>query len=288
MPDDVSLARVRLAIDGLDGALLLVLATRARLARQAKRFKRAAGLPVRDPAREAQVHARAEAMARRIGLSATTARQAMSLAINHAHREQGIAPDVGQGDPPGDARIMAADMQTSTRSIPHASRSLLRLLPPPARVAPLLRVCPPPLQRRLLQRVLTRVLSAPVADGTLDFMRGRRLGIDVCDLDLHWVIEGTDGGLRVGEAMPEASVRGTAADLLLLASRLEDADTLFFQRRLVLTGDTELGLTARNLLERLPWESVPLGLRILLNRGARLARDARSAYHQQPQDAAVR
>ena len=42
-----------------------------------------------------------------------------------------------------------------------------------------------------------------------------------------------------------------------------------------LAGDTELGLTARNLLDRLPWESVPLGVRILLHRGARLARDAR-------------
>ena len=63
-----------------------------------------------------------------------------------------------------------------------------------------------------------------------------------------------------------------------LASRLEDADTLFFQRRLELTGDTELGLTARNLLDRLPWESVPLGLRVVLNRCARLASEARSAH----------
>jgi hypothetical protein len=36
-------------------------------------------------------------------------------------------------------------------------------------------------------------------------------------------------------------------------------------------------LTARNVLERLAWESVPLALRIVLNRGARLARQARDA-----------
>ena len=47
----------------------------------------------------------------------------------------------------------------------------------------------------------------------------------------------------------------------------------------LLTGDIELGLTARNLLDRLPWEKVPLGLRIALNRGARFARAARGAYH---------
>jgi predicted lipid carrier protein YhbT len=73
-------------------------------------------------------------------------------------------------------------------------------------------------------------------------------------------------------------VRGSATDLLLLASRLEDADTLFFQRRLQLTGDTELGLAVRNLLDQLPWETIPLWLRITLNRGARLARAARATY----------
>ena len=67
--------------------------------------------------------------------------------------------------------------------------------------------------------------------------------------------------------------------VLLLAGRREDADTLFFQRRLVLTGDTELGLTARNVLDRLPWEQVPLALRIAINRGARFADAARAAYH---------
>lgn len=51
-------------------------------------------------------------------------------------------------------------------------------------------------------------------------------------------------------------------------------DALFFQRRLGLTGDNELGLPLRNVLDRLPWEEVPLSLRIVLNRMARLARAA--------------
>ena len=76
----------------------------------------------------------------------------------------------------------------------------------------------------------------------------------------------------------EASIRGDAVDLLQLASRSEDADTLFFQRRLQLTGDVELGLTARNLLDRLPWDQLPLSLRILLQRAARLTAAARCAH----------
>lgn len=276
-PEPAALGRVRRVIDGIDDALLLLLAGRARLARRAERCKRNADLPLRDPAREARVHARAQSLAGRIGLPAATARRAIGLAIDDACREQGIAPDLDQGCNLTDARIIAVDMHTASESPTRAAR-LLRFLPPPSRLAPWLRALPPALQQRLLERAMARVLAAPIADGALEFMRGRRLGIHVTDLDLRWVIELQDGRLIVSAAAPEASVRGSATDLLLLASRLEDADTLFFQRRLTLTGDTELGLTARNLLERLPWESIPLGLRIVLNRGARLARDARAAY----------
>ena len=124
---------------------------------------------------------------------------------------------------------------------------------------------------------MNRGLAAPLGAGALEFLHGRRLGIEVSDLGLRWVVSFEHGRLVVVEQPAEASVRGTATDLLLLAGRLEDADTLFFQRRLVLTGDTELGLTARNMLDRLPWEQVPLGLRIALNRGARIAQSARAA-----------
>lgn len=40
-----------------------------------------------------------------------------------------------------------------------------------------------------------------------------------------------------------------AADFLLLATRRVDPDTLFFERRLVIEGDTEAGLKLKNLLD---------------------------------------
>ncbi|MBM5811427.1 MAG: hypothetical protein FJ191_05605 [Gammaproteobacteria bacterium] len=163
---------------------------------------------------------------------------------------------------------------------PGARRQLLRLIPPPARLRPLVRWVPQGVQRRLLEAAMGRVLAEPLAAGSLEFMRGRRLGIEVADLGLSWVVELDGDRLRAcppGVAA-EAAVRGSLTDLLLLASRLEDADTLFFQRRLWLTGDTELGLTARNLLDRLPFEQLPLALRIALTRGARFARAARAAH----------
>lgn len=277
-----ALAGVRRAIDAIDDALLLLLAGRGALARRAARLKHDAGRAVRDPAREARVHARARRLALQLGLPEETARRVIELAIADACRQQRLTDDLDQGQPFHDESIIVSTMPDQNQALPPASRLLLRCIPPPARVAPLLRMVPIPVRKQLLERTMARVLAVPLAGDDLDFMDGRRLGIEVSDLGLEWVIACRNGRLLVCDELAEASVRGTATDLLLLASRLEDADTLFFQRRLVLTGDTELGLTVRNLLERLPWESVPLGLRIGLDRGAKLARAARDVHREHP------
>ena len=173
----------------------------------------------------------------------------------------------------GDAQEMATDLLVTPRS-------WLRWLPPPARLAPLLTLLPPRLRQRAFERAAMHALSAAFADGALADLRGRRIGVEIADLEQRFVVEVLDRQLVVLDpvAMPDACVRGTLTDLLQLASRSEDADTLFFQRRLTLTGDVELGLRVRNLLDQLPWEQIPLGARILLHRGARFAAEARAAY----------
>lgn len=279
------LERTRGALDGVDDGLILLLAMRRRLVRLVAMLKRRAGVPGRDVRREWQVRARAQRLALRVGVPAETARSLLDLAIADACLQQGIAAplreasfDAHQGRAAAAAPTMGG-MPTFMTPASLAPR-LLRWLPPPRRVAPLLRVLPGRWPRAALEAALARVLATPLRDGSLDFMDGRRLGVEATDLGLRWVLALRQGRLCVVEDVPEASVRGSATDLLLLAGRLEDADTLFFQRALVLTGDTELGLTARNLLERLPWEGLPLGLRIPLNRGARLARAARDAHRR--------
>jgi predicted lipid carrier protein YhbT/chorismate mutase len=272
----LALDGVRHAIDAVDDGLIVLLAARARLVRTVAQLKKHGGQGVFDAARETQVRERAQALAARLAVPAATARGVLDLAIGDARRAQGLPPDVDQGGWSALPTMMPS-MDYASVSNARAAR-LLRVLPPPARIAPLLRLLPRQWSRRALEVAMARVLDAPLREGAFDFMRGRRLGIEVPDLGLAWVIQLHEGRLRTTDEPAEASVRGSATDLLLLASRLEDADTLFFQRRLVVTGDTELGLTARNLLDRLPWESVPLGLRIALDRGARLARAAREAH----------
>ena len=272
------LTPVRTAIDGIDDGLVLLLAARARLARLAGRLKVQAGARGRDPGREREVCERAAALATRVGVAPEVASGVLALAIDEACRAQAVAADLDQGPFGTAGPMMATTMHASTDTPPPVGHPLLRLVPPPHRVAPLLRAVPPSLRKRVIERAMAQALAQPLAEGALEFMAGRRLGIEVSDLGIAWVVELQGTRLVVVDAPSEASVRGTATDLLLLAGRREDADTLFFQRRLVLTGDTELGLTARNVLDRLPWEQVPLGLRIALNRGARFAAAARAAH----------
>lgn len=279
LPDELAqllLRGTRHGIDRIDDDMLRLLALRRRLAAIAGGLKRRLRQPLHDPAREQQVLHRAHRLAERLQLPRLTAQRLVRVLIADARRQQGI-DDTGISSFP-DLSLVVVDMNPSRHTPLVEPAALLRLIPPPSRWKPLLRHLPAPLHARLMETVLSRVLAQPGVGSTLDEVAGRRLGITVTDLGLEWVFHWQHGRLHALQEPAEASVRGSATDLLLLASRLEDADTLFFQRRLVLTGDTELGLTVRNLLDRMPWEAIPLGLRITLQRSARLARAARNAW----------
>ena len=85
---------------------------------------------------------------------------------------------------------------------------------------------------------------------------GRRYAIRVKDLGLSLHFSVTQRGFAPDSGAPDLTISATARDFLLLLSRREDPDTLFFSRRLVSEGDTELGLTVKNLLDALDPELV--------------------------------
>lgn len=114
-----------------------------------------------------------------------------------------------------------------------------------------LRFMPAILHSQALALLLNNVMQEALAEGELEFLNGRRVGIDIEDLGLRYRLglsggrlRGYDDGLR-----PDAVIAGTLQEFLLLAARREDADTLFFQRRLKMSGDTELGLYLKNFLD---------------------------------------
>lgn len=151
-------------------------------------------------------------------------------------------------------------------------------LPPPAVVAAPIRCMPSPLQRLVLERTINWVLSNSLHDEGFQCLEGRYLALEVTDMQLRWVFTLDSGRLALctHEHIADATISGCAAELMLLVGRKEDADTLFFQRRLMMQGDTELGLSVRNLLDRLDWEEFPRGIPLVLEHMGQLAQQLRA------------
>ena len=125
-----------------------------------------------------------------------------------------------------------------------------------------LKFTPFALRRQVLQQVLSWQLRQALSDGELDFLDNRWLKIDVSDLSLSWQMSVEAGKLVIREqGVADVSFSGYANDLILIAARKEDPDTLFFQRRLRIEGDTELGLYVKNLMDSIDLDTMPVLLK---------------------------
>ena len=131
---------------------------------------------------------------------------------------------------------------------------------------------PPRLNSALLAQILNRVFKPELAEGELDFLDDRVMLIRVDDARLSYRLTLRRGRLEAAPAGSDAdlSIEGNLYEFLLLATRREDPDTLFFNRRLRLGGDTELGLYAKNLLDSLELEDRLGPLLAVMNRAADL------------------
>lgn len=87
-------------------------------------------------------------------------------------------------------------------------------------------------------------------------LNGRTFAITVEDLGLRSSFVVRDGAFRPlwnkGPQAAELELGAKLADFLALMRAETDADTLFFQRRLRIAGDTELGLIVKNWLDAAP------------------------------------
>jgi len=103
----------------------------------------------------------------------------------------------------------------------------------------------------LFAAALNLALAPHLRAGTLDPLRGRRLRLRVLDAGLAFDFEWRGQAFHAirNDGPADLSIGASAHDFLLLAQRREDPDTLFFGRRLLMEGDTELGLLVKNTLD---------------------------------------
>lgn len=123
------------------------------------------------------------------------------------------------------------------------------------------RVLPLRLMRRIAEPLLNSVFADAIADGMLDILNSRELVLRIEDLGVKYGFRLENSRLRIGEpTTAEASISGPLAAFLWLASREADADTLFFHRHLSMSGDTELGLVVKNVVDAVNISTLPGGL----------------------------
>ena len=105
----------------------------------------------------------------------------------------------------------------------------------------------------LLVTAINLALSRHLPQDVKDLLKDKRLSIRVRDarvaFDFTW--NGQRFAPSAPQANPDLAISANAQDFVLLAQRRQDPDTLFFNRRLVMEGDTELGLVVKNALDAL-------------------------------------
>lgn len=83
----------------------------------------------------------------------------------------------------------------------------------------------------------------------LEPLRGKVLRLEIRELGFGPQLTLTRFGLVPALGPADVVVRASLPDYLALALRREDPDSLFFSRRLVIEGDTALGLVVKNALD---------------------------------------
>ena len=117
-------------------------------------------------------------------------------------------------------------------------------------------------KKQLLEKALNQAFAQPLTDDEFYFLEDHQLGLEVTDLGIKVVLSCEAEQLVVCDSdSADAWVKGEARDFLKLANREQDPDTLFFQRRLLIEGNTELGLAVKNLLDSIDWDDLPQMIR---------------------------
>ena len=133
-----------------------------------------------------------------------------------------------------------------------------------------LKILPSFVHNKVLTSTLNRIFSNELNDGELDFLQGKVIHISIEDAKLEYRFTLDNNKLAAADKNRSADLilQGTVYNYLLLASRQEDTDTLFFSRRLRMQGDTELGLYVKNFLDGMDMDShkVPAYLESVLKR----------------------
>ena len=100
-------------------------------------------------------------------------------------------------------------------------------------------------------KILNQLFKKELELGELDFLDNKSLLIEVRDIDFSVQFHMQNQVFIEPNkfSLVDLIMSGDCKDFLALINQQEDPDTLFFQRKLRLSGETELGLYLKNFLD---------------------------------------
>ena len=121
-----------------------------------------------------------------------------------------------------------------------------------ARIGRHLPALPP---RLILVQTLNQMLRRGLLPADMTQFAGRHFQLDVLDLgiSIRFSADSTCFTAENYPGAPDLRLAANSADYLRMILREEDPDTLFFNRKLQIEGDTALGLATKNLLDCVDW-----------------------------------
>lgn len=122
-----------------------------------------------------------------------------------------------------------------------------------------LKIMPNQLKIQCINFAMNYFFKEAITEGELDFLDQKTFQIHVEDIHYSTTITLRDQKLVALNANEKADVilKSTFNPLVLLISRKEDPDTLFFNRALTIEGNTALVLEIKNWLDSLDFDLLP-------------------------------
>lgn len=111
-----------------------------------------------------------------------------------------------------------------------------------------------------LTYTLNKLLQKGILPADMSLLAGKNYEIDVLDAGIKVRFTATEKKFCQNNftGTPDLRLAANTVDFIKMMLREEDPDTLFFNRKLQIEGDTELGLTVKNLLDSVDWSQTPL------------------------------
>jgi predicted lipid carrier protein YhbT len=124
------------------------------------------------------------------------------------------------------------------------------------------RIMPSKVENYFVLHQVKRLSQPFMDDGEIDFLDGKVAEVEIRDIAAKWYFTKIGQELvmldkvkaEIISSEPDVVFSASVDALVLMASQKVDPDTLFFNRKLRITGDTELGLEIKNLFDQFDLE----------------------------------